>query len=255
MTNILKVKNLSKSFEGLSAVSNCSFQIKDNSITALIGPNGAGKTTMFNLISGFLTPDSGKIIFDGHDITSALPHKRAMRGIGRTFQLIRIFPELSVIDNVMTAFTENRRSFIEIFMPRKKYQMEIHRKSMELLEQVNLSEHARTTASALSYGQKKLLEIVRAIALQSKLFLLDEPAAGVNRTMLNKIIELIKELKHQGKTVLIIEHDMGFVMNLCESIIVMDKGQEIALGPPKKIQRNKKVLEAYLGKSRAPCLK
>lgn len=247
MPVILELKKLSKSFGGLHAVDHASFAIEENSITGLIGPNGAGKTTAFDLISGLLTPDDGEIHFRHENITNLPAWKRGHLGIGRTFQALRLFPELPAVDNILAALPRIPDSFTDIFRPLRQKKKEFREQAMDYLHMVNLHEKASDRASALSYGQQKLLEIIRAVATGADLLLLDEPAAGVNRTMLQHIIELIKKLKESGKTIIIVEHDMGFVMNLCEKIIVMDRGKEIAEGKPEEIQRNPKVLEAYLG--------
>lgn len=249
---ILSVQNLSKSFGGVHAVSHCTFHIRKNSITGLIGPNGAGKTTMFDLLSGLLTADTGEIIFNNEKITHLPPYRRARRGLARTFQLIRVFPEMTVLDNVTAALLQSKHQHAHrALFVRKKEVTKLHALSMEHLRTVNLHEKAHLLAGELSYGQQKLLEIIRAVAMGGELFLLDEPAAGINPTMLTEIIALIHTLQKQGKTILVIEHNMGFVMNLCEEIIVMDRGTEIAVGPPAEIQKNPRVLEAYLGTFKA----
>lgn len=257
MNAILTVKNISKSFGGLEAVQNCSWNVAENSITGLIGPNGAGKTTMFDLITGFLAADRGSIFFHKKDITNAAIWTRTHCGISRTFQMIRLFPELTVIDNIMVCFPDTPDFLFDIFHSLKNKKKELRERAVTLLKTVKLDSHSHAKAKSLSYGQQKLLEILRAVAClpinenkHSSLLLLDEPAAGVNRTMLHEITSLIKKLKAEGKTILIVEHDMNFVMNLCEKIIVMDAGRELAIGTPQEIQNNPKVLEAYLGVKR-----
>ncbi len=245
---LLQVSKLVKKYGGITAVNHCSFSVEENSITALIGPNGAGKTTLFDLISGIITPDSGDIVLRGRSIVSLPPHKRAHFGIARTFQAIRIFPDLSVLDNIVLALTAPRyEQFLAAFKSQKKKVTQLHHSALEILDLIHLREKAHVRAGLLSYGQQKLLEIMRAYATGAELFLFDEPAAGVNRTMLHSIITIIKKLKSEGKGVLLIEHDMGFVMSLCDNVIVMDYGREIADGPPSQIQKNPAVLEAYLG--------
>lgn len=248
--NILSIRNLNKSFGGLKAVNDCEFTVRKNSITGLIGPNGAGKTTVFNLITGLLKLDEGQVIFNNHDITTWPTHKRACAGLTRTFQAIRIFPELTPIENIRVGLKDNKQGLNHIFLNQKKLQKRLHEETMELLKSVGLESVAHLKAGELSYGQQKLLEILRAIAIDPEMVLLDEPAAGVNPTMLKIIINLIHKLQEQGKTVLVIEHDMGFIMNLCEKIVVMDYGKEIAMGPPSEIQKNPQVLEAYLGRKK-----
>ena len=248
MAPILQVKLVSKSFGGLAAINNCSFEVEENSITGLIGPNGAGKTTLFDIISGLLRPSRGKVIFKYDDVTAVPVYNRAALGIVRTFQNIRIFPELTALDNIVVAFREYPGSFLDVFSNFGTTVNALRKRAHDLLAIANLQDLGHHRAGDLSYGQKKLLEILRCVATDADLLLLDEPAAGVNRTMLHQIIDLIKILKREGKTILLVEHDMGFVMNLCEKIVVLDFGVNIAEGTPKEIQGNKKVLQAYLGK-------
>lgn len=251
MTNILEIKGLSKTFGGVHAVEQCSFSVKKNSITGLIGPNGAGKTTMFNLISGLLESNEGSIHFKDQDITNFTAYKRARLGLARSYQAIRIFPELTALDNIVVAFGNNKETLLQAFTPFRRHQRSLEQKAMKLLESVGLEEKAHFKGYELSYGQKKLLEILRAKANNAELILLDEPTAGINPTLIKKITTLIRQFQKDGHTILIVEHNMPFIMDLCETIIVMDRGRNIAEGKPKDIQSNKQVLEAYLGKSHA----
>ncbi len=250
MKDLLEVQQVTKTFNGIHAVENCTFSVKENSITGLIGPNGAGKTTMFNMISGLLSPTAGTIYFKDKEITKLPAYKRARLGFGRTFQSIRLFPELTVLENLIVALPENKANFIDVFKPRKKLRKKLEKQALELLESVDLQEKSNLKAYELSYGQKKLIEILRIRANSSQLILLDEPTAGINPTLIKKVTKQIKNLQKEGKTIFIVEHNMPFIMDLCEEIIVMDQGKEIAIDKPEKIQKNKKVLEAYLGKSK-----
>jgi len=249
---ILQVQNLYKEFDGIKAVNDLSFEIEEKSITALIGPNGSGKTTTFNLISGFLIPAEGSIYFNGQEITSFSPYKISRRGIGRTFQNIRLFPQISVLDNVMLGlnYETGDRFSSGLFQTKrmKKEEAENIKKAEKLLKYVGLSEKRDALAENLSHGQRKLLELARILALEPKIFLLDEPIAGLFPETKRTMFGLIRKLKESGKTILFIEHDLHSVMDIAEKIIVLDHGKKIAEGAPEEIIKNKEVLKAYLGK-------
>lgn len=250
----LQIQNLVKEFDGIKAVDNLSFEIEENSITALVGPNGSGKTTVFNLISGFLGPDRGIIFLDGQKLTSLNPYKITQLGIGRTFQNIRLFPQISVLDNVMLGFKYNKgeKFYSALFQTKRMKQEEKQNllKAEGILRFVGLIEKKNVLAEHLSHGQRKLLELSRILALEPAIFLLDEPFAGLfpetKRTMLN----LIRNLKERGKTILFIEHDMNSVMGVAEKAIVLNYGKKIAEGKPEEVINNEEILSVYLGKRR-----
>lgn len=240
---LLQVENLNKSFGGIRAVHNCSFTIESGSITALIGPNGAGKTTAFNLIGGVITSDSGRIVFDGHEIQNLPPHQVARRGISRTFQISRNLENMTVLENmVVSSIVPTWRGIFQknILAPERE-------RAMELLEFVGLDSLAHTQTGSLSYGQRKLLDFASALMSEPRLIMLDEPAGGVNPALLEEIMRYIKELNSQGVTFLIVEHNMDLVMNISDHVVVMAYGELLAEGSPQAIQENTAVLEAYLG--------
>jgi branched-chain amino acid transport system ATP-binding protein/neutral amino acid transport system ATP-binding protein len=251
---ILKLENLTKTFDGLHAVDHCSFAITPNTITGLIGPNGAGKTTTFDLITGTLEETSGKIYFKDEDITHLEAHKRARLGLARTFQIVRLFPELTALENLLIVLHKNYQNLSHIFFKPQGELKRLHDEAREYLKEINLEHHAGALAKNLSYGQQKLLEIMRSVATGAELFLLDEPAAGVNPTMLRHIEKIILYLKSRGKTVLIVEHNMPFIMGICDHVIVLDQGRHLVEGRPQDIQKNQLVLEAYLGRRRPTLL-
>ncbi|MGI6084483.1 MAG: ABC transporter ATP-binding protein [Acetivibrionales bacterium] len=249
---ILEVKNITQCFGGLTAVCEVSMEVYKNQIVGLIGPNGAGKTTVFNVITGLYTPTSGKIIFKGKDITGEPVHKITRCGIARTFQNIRLFNSLSVLDNVRIAMHSRVDSNIlnAVFcLPRNtRSEKKITEECMELLHLMSLASKADDPAGSLPYGSQRRLEIIRAMATGARMLMLDEPAAGMNEKETAELMELIHKVRDMDYTILLIEHDMKVVMNVCENIYVQNYGKLIANGTPMEIQNNSLVIEAYLGK-------
>jgi branched-chain amino acid transport system ATP-binding protein/branched-chain amino acid transport system permease protein len=240
---LLEVSGLRKRFGGVHAVDGCSFAVAPGSITALIGPNGSGKTTAFNLIDGTMRADAGSVLFDGRRIDGLPPWRRAHLGIARTFQITRLFGEMTVLENVVAplrSFSLRQLNAVAISGPEA-------RRGEELLEFAGLAQYRDQPARALSYGQQKLVELVQVLMLDPKLVLLDEPAGGINPTVIERMAEMIRELHRQGLTFLIVEHNMPFVLGLCDPVIVLARGGTICHGTPDHIQRDPKVLDAYLG--------
>ncbi len=244
MSVMLEVSNLNKSFGGIHAVADCSFAIEEGSITSLIGPNGAGKTTTFNLINNVIRPDSGSVTFEGRKITGKMPHKLTRLGISRTFQLTRTLADMTVLENMVVGSSSG--DVWSIFGSRM-LEHEIER-ALELLEFVGIAEYAYTNAEALSYGQRKLLEFSAVLMSNPRIVLLDEPAGGVNPTLLRRMVDRIRQLNGEGLTFFIVEHNMDLVMDLSDSVIVMAHGEVILHGPPEQVQSDHRVLDAYLGK-------
>jgi ABC-type branched-subunit amino acid transport system ATPase component len=228
---LLDVRSVSKRFEGLRALTNCSFSVSDGEIVGLIGPNGSGKTTLFNIIAGYMALNSGDITLRGSSISGLRPFQIARCGIGRTFQVTRIFPKMTLIENLLLPAGEGDR----------------RAKATAFLDLVGLADLRNEYANDLSFGQQRLLSIIQVLMLDPSLILLDEPAAGVNPTMQNKITELIKQLNEQGKSFLIVEHNMDMMMSLCKRMVVLNMGEKIAEGTPEDIRRNEAVLAAYFG--------
>lgn len=248
---ILEIKNISKNFGGISALTDVSFSVNEGEIFGLIGPNGAGKTTMFNMITNLFLPTSGEINFAGENITGLKPYKITEHGICRTFQNIRLFSQMTVLENVMVGGHCRSRAGVlgSVFRTKGQKQEEerLFETATELLELVGLFSEKEVLAENLAYGQQRRLEIARALASNPKLLLLDEPAAGMNETETASLFELIKTVQSRGITVLIIEHDMPLVMKLCDRITVLNFGKKLAEGTPQEIQSNQAVIEAYLG--------
>ena len=234
MEPILMVDRVVKRFGGVTAINGVSLSLEAGRIYGLIGPNGSGKTTLFNCITGVEPCDEGQIRFKGQRIDGLKPHRVFHQGIGRTFQVIRVFPELTALENLLVVTTGDY--------------VAARARAEELLRFVKLERLASEYAGNLSYGQQKLVEFVRVLMTDPELILLDEPAAGVNRTLLNELLDAVRTLRDRGKTVLLVEHDMKVVMGLCETVFVLDHGEKLAEGPPGVIQTDERVIEAYFGR-------
>ena len=252
MAELLKVDNVSMVFGGLRAVSNLSMHIDEGELIGLIGPNGAGKTTAFNMITGVYTPTEGKVYFNGQQSSGKKSYQVTQMGMARTFQNIRLFSELSVIDNVKIAYNMHvTYNLADAIVRDGKYLSEeefITQKALDLLKIFHLEQEAHEVAKNLPYGKQRRLEIARALATEPKLLLLDEPAAGMNPQETKELMEMIRWIRKEfNLSILLIEHDMGLVMGVCERIYVLEYGMKIAEGTPDEIKHNTRVIEAYLG--------
>jgi branched-chain amino acid transport system ATP-binding protein len=234
MEPILRVEDVVKRFGEVAALDHCSFDVERGSMTGLIGPNGAGKTTLFNLITGVLQPDQGHVYLNGEEITGKKPYEIARRGVGRTYQIIRIFPKMTLLENLLVVGKGKEKRIIE--------------KATELLQLVRLLDKKDDYASDLSFGQQKLLSLAQVLMLDPELILLDEPAAGINPTLQNELMVLIHRLNEEGKTFIIVEHDMNVIMNHCQKAIALNYGQKIAEGSCSVIQKDERLLEHYFGR-------
>ena len=248
---IIETRDLTKEFKGFVAVNNCNLSVRRGEIHALIGPNGAGKTTFFNMISGFLTPSSGRIVFDGEDITSLLPARRVWRGIARTFQITEVFPELTVRENMRIA-VESASGFRLRLWQSREDDGEVRARVIDLLKMSGLTEKADRLVGELAHGDQRATEIMMALALKPRLLLLDEPTAGMGDQETYDITQLIRKLHRDQKlTIVLIEHDMRVVFHLADRIMVLAEGKMLAEGTPQEIAANEAVQAAYLGKAAA----
>ncbi|EJN05918.1 ABC transporter ATP-binding protein [Herbaspirillum sp. YR522] len=252
---LLELKQISKNFGGLQVLQGVDFNVKQGEIFGLIGPNGAGKTTVFNLITGLLRASSGSIAFNGEDIGHVAPHKITERGIARTFQNIRVFKEMSLLENVVVGMHDHLDYGVAGLLLNlgsfRRVEQQARERALELLSWVRLDHKAHMLADSLSYGEQRKLEFARALATRPKLLLLDEPVAGMNPAEKTELMAEIVNIKQRGFSIFMIEHDMRFVMGLCERIAVLNFGRIIAEGTPDQIKNNQEVIEAYLGKEEA----
>jgi ABC-type branched-subunit amino acid transport system ATPase component len=246
VTALLRTEAVSKAFGGVQALSDCTLEVQEGSIAGLIGPNGSGKTTLFNVITGYERTDSGEVYAGSRKITNAPPQRVFGLGVGRTFQLTRIFPRLTVMENMLVAAPHSGHGRFRNPLARAGGTAD-RRRAMELLEFTGIAGHATELADTLSYGQRKLLELSYVLVTDPAVVLLDEPAGGVNPSLINHIAARIRALNADGKTFLIVEHNMDFVMGLCDCVTVLDYGTVVASGPPEIIRDDPRVLDAYLG--------
>jgi ABC-type branched-subunit amino acid transport system ATPase component len=240
---VLKIEGLTKSFAGIKALDDVSIEVETEKITGLIGPNGSGKTTLFNVVTGVYLPDGGEINYRDERLSGLKPHSICQRGILRTFQITRLFWEMSVLENMIVPV--RRIGLIKLFGQGIFHQEE--QRAMEYLEHVRLADMAQMKAKELSYGQQKLLELASILMADPDTILLDEPAGGVNPVMIDNLIKKVRELNQKGVTFFIVEHNMGLVMELCDYVVVLDGGKKIAQGTPIEVQNDQLVLDAYLG--------
>jgi branched-chain amino acid transport system ATP-binding protein len=246
MAPLIDIKGLVKDFGGLRAIDHLDFSLERGEVGAIIGPNGAGKTTFFNMVSGFLKPSSGQVIFKGEDITGFPPHAIAKRGIIRTFQLSHIFPDLDVFENVILSAQSKRIACLGIWFEKEK-KRESERRSLESLRTVALADFSKSLAGSLSHGYHKPLEMAMALAFEAELLLLDEPASGLSTEEAKRMILLLQNISRTGISMIIVEHNMEVVFSLAQKILVLQFGKKIAEGIPEDIRKNEKVVKAYLG--------
>jgi ABC-type branched-subunit amino acid transport system ATPase component len=249
---LLEVRGLVKHFLGVTAVDRVDLAVEPGELVSLIGPNGSGKTTLFNCVTGYLAADGGRVLFRGHDLTSAPPHRVVRLGVARTFQQVSVFPRLSALENLLVFLQQHQEEHLLARLVRtrrvRRLEAEAIERARRLLDLVGLAGKADAAAGSLSYGQRKLLAFAAALMPDPELLLLDEPAAAVNPTMINQMKDHILALHREGRTVVLVEHNMDVVMDISQRVVVLDHGQKIAEGPPEAIRRDPRVIEAYFGR-------
>ncbi|MGB7062365.1 MAG: ABC transporter ATP-binding protein [Candidatus Zixiibacteriota bacterium] len=249
-SDTLEINGLAKNFDGVRALSDFSCSLRQGEILGLIGPNGAGKTTLFNVITGFLPADGGKVVLKGKDVTGAPPHQLTDSGVSRTFQSLRLIRQISVLDNVLLSFRQQpgERLWNLFFRRGKSRNQEVVNceEAMRLLEETSLERKADDPAEDLSYGQQKLLSLVCCLAAKSDVLLLDEPVAGIAPEMIERILEIIRTLPSRGKSVILIEHNLDAVMQICDRVVFMDAGAKVSEGTPDEVRNDPRVIEAYI---------